>query len=119
MAVRRKKAAKKKTKKVASKRKRVAKSAARRAARKAAPRKAAARKTKAVKRPARKQAKRGEYGEGNYKASRRFRKSEEAFVRSNRANIAAMGREAEAALDGPEGTELTEAESKARAHGLG
>jgi len=37
----------------------------------------------------------------------------------NRANIAAMGREAEAALEEPEGAELAAAESEARAGGLG
>jgi hypothetical protein len=120
-----KKSAKKKAKKVVRKAKRITKKTARKAAtrkttRKTAARKTAARKTaKAAKRPARKKAPQGEYGEGNYKASQRFRKSEEAFVERNRDNIPAMGREAEAALDGPQGAELMNAEAAARAHAAG
>ena len=118
MAGRKKKAAKKATRKktrtVARKTKR-----AKTSVRKAAKRKATARKTKVAKRPARKKARRGEYGEGNYKASQRFRKSEETFVERNRGSIPAMGREAEAALEGPEGVELIEAETEARARAAG
>jgi hypothetical protein len=114
MAGRKKKAAKKSTKRkaktVARKSKRVAKKSTRRAA----ARKAPARKMKAAKRPARKKVARGEYGEGNYKATKRFRKSEEAFIERNRQNIPAMGREAETALEGPEGPALIEAENEAR-----
>jgi hypothetical protein len=46
-------------------------------------------------------------GEGNYDAARRFRKSEEAFVKSGKVDKAAH--EAEEALDGPEGAELERA----------
>jgi hypothetical protein len=108
-----KKVAKRSTKRKAKARKtrRVAKKSTRRAA----ARKAPARKMKAAKRPARKKkSARGEYGEGNYKATKRFRKSEEAFVERNRRDIPAMGREAEAALEGPEGPSLIEAENEAR-----
>jgi hypothetical protein len=110
-----KKSATKRAKTVARKSKRTAKKPARKkTARKAAARKATTRKTaarKTARRPAKKKA---EIGEGNYKASQRFRKSEEAFVERNRDNIAAMGREAEAALDGPEGGALIEAEAQGR-----
>ena len=57
------------------------------------------------------------FGEGNYTAAREFRKDEENFVRANRSRIPQMGREAEAALDGPEGEELRAAEAETRAHG--
>jgi hypothetical protein len=112
---------KKKAKKVVRKAKRVVRKTARKAAtRKTATRKTAARKTaKAAKRPARKKAGRKEYGEGNYKASQRFRKSEEAFIERNRDSIPAMARDAEAALEGPEGAELMNAEAAARAHAAG
>ncbi len=97
--------------------------AARKAApkKKTAPKKATAVKTKA-KATARKTPKRvakGEIGEGNYKASKRFRKSEEAFVKANKAKIPAMGKAAEAALDGPEGDELRAAEAQAASHAAG
>jgi len=62
---------------------------------------------------------RGEFGEGNYKATRRFRKSEEAFVNANRSRIASMGKAAEDALEGPEGEALRAAETKAASHAAG
>jgi hypothetical protein len=55
-------------------------------------------------------------GEGNYSASRRFRKAETDFVKRNKAKIPEMGKEAEAALEGAEGNELRAAEDEARAH---
>jgi hypothetical protein len=55
-------------------------------------------------------------GEGNYSASRRFRKSETDFVKRNKARIPGMGKAAEAALEGAEGNELRAAEDEARAH---
>ncbi len=88
---------------------------------KTAPKKAIAVKTKAkatAKKPP-KRAQKGEFGEGNYKASKRFRKSEEAFVKANKAKIPAMGKAAEAALDGPEGDDLRAAEAKAASHAAG
>ena len=58
-------------------------------------------------------------GEGNYTASRNFRRAEEGFVRRNRRNIPKMGKEAEAAMEGPEGQELNEAEDEAKSHAAG
>jgi hypothetical protein len=48
-----------------------------------------------------------------YAASRAFMKDESGFVKKNKAAIPAMGKEAEAALDGPEGAALRDAEAKA------
>lgn len=55
-------------------------------------------------------------GEGSYAASREFDREQQAFVRSNKQRIPEMGRQAEAALDGPQGAELTRAEETARGH---
>ena len=52
-------------------------------------------------------------GEGDYAASRSFLKDQSSFVEKNRANIPAMGRDAEKALDGPEGNALRDAEAEA------
>ncbi|HEY0105326.1 MAG TPA: hypothetical protein VGB91_04525 [Rhizomicrobium sp.] len=88
---------------------------------KPAPAKAATVKAKAkkakVKKAARKPA--AEFGEGNYKASRRFRAKEERFVKTNRAKIPALGKAAEAALEGPEGDALRAAEAEAAHHAHG
>ena len=54
-------------------------------------------------------------GEGDYAASRRFLKDEASFVEKNKANIPAMGRDAEDALEGPEGAALRDAEATAAA----
>jgi len=54
-------------------------------------------------------------GEGDYAASRRFDKDEASFVKKNKAGIPAMGKEAETALDGPDGAALREAEATAAA----
>jgi len=119
-ATKRKKAAKpKKAKRAAAKKsKKTAKKSARRPAKtakktakksvKAAARKAPAKKAKKA---ATKQIK----GEGDYAASRSFLKDQSSFVAKNKANIPAMGKEAEAALEGPEGTALREAEATAAA----
>ncbi|MEI9996070.1 MAG: hypothetical protein WDM91_15860 [Rhizomicrobium sp.] len=120
-----KKAAKRSVK--AATRKTPAKTAkkAKKAAKRSAPRKAAAKKTvaKTAKRPAKTAAKRkagrGEFGEGNYKASKRFRESQETFVKSHRGQIAALGKAAEDALDGPEGKDLAAAEAEAASHAAG
>ena len=85
-------------------------------ARKLKPANAARDKTKARKAP---QPASGEIGEGNYGASRRFRKSEETFVKANRSKIPELGKAAEAALEGPEGTELRAAETEAANHAAG
>jgi hypothetical protein len=120
-------AAKRKSKK-ASKAKRAKKAPARKAkktAKKAAkrPAKKAKKKAKksvkaAVKKAPAKKAKKASkarktIGEGNYAASRRFDKDEASFVEKNKANIPAMGKEAERALEGPEGDALREAEATA------
>ena len=55
-------------------------------------------------------------GEGNYEASRSFLKDQSDFVKRNQANIPAMGKSAEAALEGPEGDGLRAAEDEARSH---
>ncbi len=55
-------------------------------------------------------------GEGNYSAARRFRGAEEKFVARNKRSIPGMGKDAEEAVDGPEGDELRKAEDRARAH---
>jgi len=73
---------------------------------KAAAKKAPARKTK-------KAAKKQTVGEGDYAASRRFLKDQSGFVEKNKAKIPAMGKAAEAALDGPEGAALRDAEAAA------
>ncbi len=111
-----KKAAKKAVKKAkkTKKAKRPVKAAARKAAAKKAPVKKAAKKA-AKKSVKKKKASRGEFGEGNYKASKRFRASEEAFVKKNKAKIPALGKAAEAALEGSEGDELRAAEAAAAA----
>jgi hypothetical protein len=58
-------------------------------------------------------------GEGNYTAARNFRKAETDFIDNNRATISRKAKEAEAAIDGPEGADLEEAriETAAHAHG--
>jgi hypothetical protein len=110
-AAKKKKAVKaKKTSKKAAKKPK--KTAARKAP-KAAARKASAKKTKAA--PKKKAAKRKTIGEGDYAASRRFDKDEASFVKKNKAGIPAMGKEAEKALDGPEGAALRDAEATAAA----
>ncbi len=126
-----KKSAKKKaktTKKKAAPRRAAARKSAKR---KAAPARKAAKKTtkkkaiakkvvkkKAAKRTAKKTSNR-EIGEGNYKASQNFRKSEESFIARNRSKLPKLGKEAEAALEGPEGKDLMAAEAESRARGEG
>jgi hypothetical protein len=84
-------------------------------AKRAVPRKAVAKKAVKAKARTAKTARRtkGEFGEGNYKASRRFRASQERFVKANKKKIPAMGKAAEDALLGPEGAELKGAEAQA------
>jgi tRNA/tmRNA/rRNA uracil-C5-methylase (TrmA/RlmC/RlmD family) len=55
-------------------------------------------------------------GEGNYTASRKFDKDQTAFVQRNKPMISKLGKEAETALDGPQGNELRQAEDEARSH---
>ena len=106
-----KKAAKRKT--APARRKapaRKAKKAAKAAARKAPVRKKAVKKT-ARRSPPKKQ----QIGEGDYQASRNFLKDQGDFVKKHQSEIPAMGKAAEAALDGPEGDSLRAAEATAEA----
>ena len=49
-------------------------------------------------------------GEGDYEAARRYDKAQEDFAKTGKAD--AKAREAEEALDGPEGPSLEEARKK-------
>jgi hypothetical protein len=100
----RKSKAKKAAKRPAKKAKKTVKAAA-----KKAPAKKAIAAVPKKKAPARKKKQTG--GEGDYEATRKFDRDEAGFVAKNKANIPAMGKEAEAALDGPEGAALREAEA--------
>jgi hypothetical protein len=51
-------------------------------------------------------------GEGNYDASRRYRKGLEKSVREGRSEE--LGKKAEEALEGPEGEELRRADEKGK-----
>lgn len=59
------------------------------------------------------------FGEGNYTASREFRRDQTQFVRRNRDKIPEMGQRAATALEGEEGSELKQAEENARSHAAG
>jgi hypothetical protein len=123
-----KKTAKKKTKvtkEKAAPRAAARRSTKRRTTKKAIKKKAIAKKTvakktvkKGAKRTAKKKSNR-EFGEGNYKASQRFRKSEETFIARNRKKLPKLGKAAEDALDGPEGKDLMAAEAESRSRGAG
>ncbi len=96
--------AKKASKPAAKKAKKTTKKKVVKTAKKAAP----ARKTKKVVKK-----KKQTVGEGDYAATRKFDRDEAAFVAKNKAEIPAMGKAAEDALDGPEGDSLREAEASA------
>jgi hypothetical protein len=95
-----------KAKRAAAKVKRTKK--AKRPAKKAAPAKA----KKSAKKAAPKK-KQQIVGEGDYAASRAFDKDQANFVKRNKAKIPALGKEAEKALEGPEGDSLRAAEQEA------
>lgn len=59
------------------------------------------------------------FGEGNYTASREFRRDQTGFVQRNKDRIPELGQEARAALEGSEGNELRQAEETARSHSFG
>ena len=82
---------------------------------KKAPRKAAKPKAKAARKAAPKK-KKQIIGEGDYQASRNFLKDESTFVKRHSAEIPAMGKDAEAALEGSQGAELRAAEEEGRSH---
>jgi hypothetical protein len=111
-----KKAVKKKTAKKSSAKK--AKPVAKKAAATKKPVKKSVKKTvkaAARKAPAKKKAvkKKQIVGEGDYAASAKFDADQASFVKRNKASIPALGKEAEAALDGPEGDALRDAEAAA------
>jgi hypothetical protein len=112
------KAAKAKRKPAAKKAKKTRKAAQ---AKKKTPAKRAV--AKKAKRPAAKKAKKAKrktkdvIGEGNYTAARNFRKAETGFIDRNRATIARKAKEAEAAIDGPQGAELEQARVETAARG--
>jgi hypothetical protein len=54
-------------------------------------------------------------GEGNYDAARRFDAEERAFIK--KGDVEKKAREAEEALDGPEGEALERARKESGAHG--
>jgi hypothetical protein len=54
-------------------------------------------------------------GEGNYDAARKFDEEERAFVK--KGGVEQKAREAEEALDGPEGADLERARKEADEHG--
>ena len=108
-----KKTGRKAAKKVAKKSKKKTVNAAKKAAPQKAAKKAAAK--KAAKKPAKKAKKKQIVGEGDYQASRTFLKDQSSFVKKNKDKIPALGKEAEAALEGPQGDALREAEATAAA----
>jgi len=118
-----KKKSKPKPKKSKAKAKPAKKKTAKRAAAKARAKPAKAMKSKkpvkakraAAKKPVKKTAKKKKQtvGEGNYEASRAFDKDQANFVKRNKDKIPAMAKAAEAALEGPEGDSLREAEATA------
>ncbi|MBA2589908.1 MAG: hypothetical protein H0U98_14940 [Alphaproteobacteria bacterium] len=109
-AVKAKKAPAKKAKKVAKKATKKTKKSPAKKTVKAAAKKAPAKKAKKTA-PKKKQI----VGEGDYAASAKFDKDQASFVAKNKAAIPAMGKDAEKALDGPEGDALREAEATAAA----
>jgi hypothetical protein len=120
MAAKKRKKAKKavKAKKVLAK----SRTAAKKSAKPSRTKKVAKKNIKTAKAPAKKALKssrktspRKIKGEGDYAASRRFLKDQSGFVEKNKAAVPAMGKEAEAALDGPQGAALRDAEATAAA----
>lgn len=55
-------------------------------------------------------------GEGNHSAARRFDEAEQRFVKEHSGDIPGEARKAKAALEGPEGEALRQAEDSARSH---
>ena len=108
---RKSKSRKSKAKKSTKKKARPARRAAAKSARPAKRKKASARKPKAKKAAPKKP--KQTMGEGDYAASKSFLKDQAEFVKRNKAKIPAMGKEAEQALEGPEGDNLRAAEQEA------
>jgi len=92
-----------------------AKTAAKKSVKAVAKRASQTTKPKTKKPKTKRKAARKTVGEGDYAASRAFLKDQSGFVAKNKAKIPAMGRAAEAALEGPEGAALRDAEATAAA----
>ena len=54
-------------------------------------------------------------GEGSYTATRNYDRGTEKFIAKNKGKITKMAKDAEKALEGPEGKSLRAAERKAKA----
>ncbi|HTT99760.1 MAG TPA: hypothetical protein VMF58_17050 [Rhizomicrobium sp.] len=91
---------------------------AKKAARPAKAKKAAKKTVKAKKPAKKKRARRSNAleGEGSYTAARNYDEEQREFVAENKGKIGKMAKDAEAALDGPEGDDLREAEAEGRSH---
>jgi hypothetical protein len=116
-AAKKKKAPARKKKAPARRKKAAKKATTAKAARKGTAKKSTAKKSAAKKKPAPRKAKkparpRQTVGEGDYAATRAFDADQAAFVKRNKGAIPQMGKAAEAALDGPEGKELRDAEAE-------
>jgi hypothetical protein len=107
--------AKKATKRAAASSRKTKTKKSKAVAKRAAPKKAAKKSAKPAKKKVAKK-KKQVMGEGDYEASRKFLKDEAKFVKRHKAEIPQMGKNAEAAMDGPEGDELRAAEEEARSH---
>jgi len=72
----------------------------------------------AKKKSAKKHAKRSSplEGEGSYTAARNYDEEQREFVAENKGKIGKMAKDAEAALEGPEGDDLRDAEAEGRSH---
>jgi hypothetical protein len=57
-------------------------------------------------------------GEGDYAASKAFLKDQSSFVERHKSEIPKLAKDAEAALEGPEGADLTAAEEEGRSHSV-
>ena len=56
----------------------------------------------------------GVQGEGDYKSARVYKRDVEGFIQKKNADIPKMAKEAEQAIEGPEGAELKKAEEKGK-----
>jgi hypothetical protein len=108
-------AAKKKTKKAVKAQKKASAKKAKKVKKTKKPAKKSAKAAATPAKKAKKPAKKKIVGEGDYAASRTFLKDQSSFVAKNKAKIPAMGKAAEAALDGPQGDALRDAEATAAA----
>ncbi|HEY4266429.1 MAG TPA: hypothetical protein VGM72_14020 [Micropepsaceae bacterium] len=56
----------------------------------------------------------GVQGEGDYKSARVYKKDIEGFIQQKGGEIPQMAKDAEKAVEGPEGADLTKAEEKGK-----